>query len=68
MRILAVCQYYAPEPFRITDLCEELVRRGHEVTMLTGVPNYPMGEIYPDYEKRRRREEELKGGGSVKEI
>lgn len=61
MKILAVCQYYAPEPFRITDLCEELVRRGHEVTMLTGVPNYPMGEIYPGYEKRRRREEERNG-------
>lgn len=50
MKILAICQYYSPEPFRISDICEELVRRGHEVTILTGVPNYPMGEIYPGYQ------------------
>lgn len=61
MKILAVCQYYAPEPFLITDMCEELVRRGHEVTILTGVPNYPMGEIYPGYEKGKNRTEEKNG-------
>lgn len=61
MKILAVCQYYDPEPFRITDMCEEMVRRGHEVTILTGIPNYPMGEIYPGYEKGKRRTEEKNG-------
>lgn len=61
MKILAVCQYYYPEPFRITDMCEELVRRGHDVTILTGVPNYPMGEIYPGYEQGKRRVEEKNG-------
>ena len=45
MKILVVCQYYYPEPVRITDICEELVEMGHEVTVLTGVPNYPMGTI-----------------------
>lgn len=59
MKILVVCQYYYPEPFRLNDICEELVNRGHEVTVLTGVPNYPMGEIYKGYEKKR--EEEIKG-------
>ena len=49
MNILVVCQYYFPEPFRIADICEELVRRGNEVTVVTGVPNYPMGEIYDGY-------------------
>ena len=49
MKILVVCQYYYPEPVRITDICEELVKRGHEVTVLTGVPNYPMGIIYKGY-------------------
>lgn len=61
MKILAVCQYYDPEPFRITDMCEELVRRGHEVTVLTGVPNYPMGKIYPGYENGKQRIEEKNG-------
>lgn len=61
MKILVVCQYYAPEPFRITDICEELVQRGHEVTVVTGVPNYPMGEIYPEYQKGQRRREVING-------
>ena len=46
MNILVVCQHYWPEPFPIEDYCEELVRRGHTVSVITGVPNYPMGEIY----------------------
>lgn len=46
MRILIVSQYFWPENFRINDLAEELVRRGHEVTVLTGQPNYPGGTIF----------------------
>lgn len=61
MKILVVCQYYYPEPFRISDICEELVRRGHEVTVVTGVPNYPEGVIYKDYENGARREEVING-------
>lgn len=49
MRILAVSQYYWPEPFSSTDICEELALRGHDVTILTGLPNYPEGELYPGY-------------------
>jgi colanic acid biosynthesis glycosyl transferase WcaI len=49
MRILVVTQYFWPENFRINDLCEELVRRGHDLTILTGKPNYPGGKIYDDY-------------------
>lgn len=61
MKILVVCQYYYPEPFRITDICEELVRRGHEVLVVTGTPNYPMGEIYPGYENGQNMDEVLNG-------
>ena len=39
MKILVVCQHYWPEPFNTTDVCEELVKRGHDVTILTGLPN-----------------------------
>lgn len=49
MRILVVSQYYYPEQFRINDICEELVKRGHRVTVLTGQPNYPDGEIFDGY-------------------
>lgn len=49
MNILVVTQYYYPEPFRINEICEEFVKRGHSVTVLTGRPNYPDGEIYDGY-------------------
>lgn len=45
----------------MTDICEELVRRGHEVSIVTGVPNYPEGKIYPGYERGKRREETVNG-------
>ncbi|MBQ8406751.1 MAG: glycosyltransferase family 4 protein [Clostridia bacterium] len=61
MKILVVCQHYYPEPFRITDICEEWVKRGHEVTVVTGLPNYPMGEIYDGYKNKEKREENING-------
>ncbi len=61
MKILVVCQHYDPEPFRIGDICRSLHQRGHQVTVVTGQPNYPEGEIYPGYEKKNRRHEVLDG-------
>ncbi len=49
MRILVVSQYFWPENFRINDLVSEFCNRGHEVTVLTGCPNYPKGEIFPEF-------------------
>ncbi len=49
MRLLVVSQYFWPENFRINDLVSELVRRGHDVTVLTGYPNYPDGKIFDDF-------------------
>lgn len=53
MRLLVVSQYFWPENFRINDLVAELVRRGHAVTVLTGEPNYPHGEIFPEYSSNK---------------
>ena len=53
--ILVICQYYYPEPFRISDICEELVRRGYEVQVVTGYPNYPEGTLYPGYGRGEKR-------------
>lgn len=61
MKILVICQYYYPEPFRISDICTELVRRGHEVTVVTGEPNYPEGFIYKGYENHQHADEVLDG-------
>lgn len=61
MKILVICQHYYPEPFRLSDICEELVKRGNEVTVVTGTPNYPMGEIYPGYEGGAHSDEIING-------
>ena len=55
MRILVVCQHYWPEPYPLRDVCEELAARGHQVDIITGVPNYPVGQIYPEYRKGKNR-------------
>ena len=56
MNILVVSQYYYPEPFRVNEICEELVRRGNKVTVLTANPNYPDGEIYDGYQNKNLKE------------
>ena len=61
MKILVVCQHYYPENFQITDICEEMVQRGHKVTVLTGIPNYPQGEIFKGYENGEHRHEVRNG-------
>lgn len=60
-KILVICQYYKPEPFRIADICEEMVRRGHEVHVVTGYPNYPEGVLYEGYGKGKHIDEMIKG-------
>lgn len=57
MKILAVSQYYWPEPFNVSEICEELASRGHDVTVVTGLPNYPEGHIYDGYRNRAKRHE-----------
>lgn len=61
MKILTICQYYYPEPFKINEICEEMVRRGNEVTVLTGLPNYPDGKIYNGYKFLKKRKEKING-------
>ena len=49
MKILIVSQYFAPEKFKINDLAESLIERGHHIEVLTGLPNYPEGKFYKGY-------------------
>lgn len=56
MKILVVCQFYYPENFVITNICENLVKQGNDVTVLTGKPNYGYGYILPDYKKVKYEE------------
>lgn len=49
MKILVISQYFWPENFRLNDLCIELSDSGHEVVVLTGLPNYPDGKLFADF-------------------
>lgn len=66
MKILVVSQYFYPEEFKINDLVETLVKKGHEVTVLTGKPNYPKGEYFDGYEFKGVMHEEYKGARVVR--
>lgn len=61
MKILVITQYFYPETFRVNSLCVELVKRGHEVTVLTGFPQYPKGKIYDGYGFYKDYEHEWQG-------
>ena len=65
MKILVICQHYWPENFRVTEICEALVERGHQVTALVGLPNYPSG-IIPDEYKRFRNRHQYRNGVEIK--
>jgi hypothetical protein len=65
MRLLIVSQVFWPESFRVNDLVGALVERGHEVTVLTGLPNYPEGQVYPEYRAAPESFAEYRGADVV---
>jgi glycosyltransferase involved in cell wall biosynthesis len=67
MRIALLSQWYAPEPeARVTQLAHELAQRGHDVTVLTGFPNYPGGRVYPGYKLNLWKRETVQGVNIVR--
>ncbi|MCX8523547.1 glycosyltransferase family 4 protein [Chryseobacterium formosus] len=61
MNILIITQYFYPENFKSNDLAFELKNRGHDVTVLTGIPNYPEGEIFEGYGFFKNRKQVVNG-------
>lgn len=65
MRILFLSHYFPPEvnapANRTHEHCRRWVRDGHEVVVITGVPNHPTGRLFPGYRNRWRQEETLDG-------
>jgi glycosyltransferase involved in cell wall biosynthesis len=62
MKILILSQWFEPEPtFKGLAFAKELVRRGHQVEVLTGFPNYPGGRLYPGYRVRLWQRECIDG-------
>lgn len=68
MHILIMAQHYAPEEVSgavlATDLAEELINRGHQVTFVTCAPNYPYGRVCSGY-KNNLWNEEVRNGVRV---
>ena len=63
--ILFITPYFPPEvgaaQARISETARRLVQRGHEVTVLTTLPNYPKGVVFSGYERGQRRLEDWHG-------
>ena len=53
MHLIILTQYYPPETGapqnRLSDLARRLVEMGHRVSVLTAMPNYPAGHVFPEY-------------------
>lgn len=66
MRILFISQYFYPETFKGNDIVFDFVKRGHEVTVLTGKPNYPEGEFYKGYGFFKKSKEVIHGAKIIR--
>ena len=55
-------QWCRPEPdFKCIPMAKALIRRGHNVEILTGFPNYPGGRLYAGYRMRLWQRETIEG-------
>lgn len=62
IRVLLLTQWFDPEPtFKGIVFARELAKRGFEVEVITGFPNYPGGRVYPGYRLRAIQREEIDG-------
>lgn len=61
MKILMTCQYYWPDNFLINEIAEDLVKKGHKVTVLTGLPDYATTKVPKEYKWGKRRHETHNG-------
>ncbi len=62
---LILSQYYHPEigapQIRLRSLVKELSRNGIDVEVLTAMPNYPTGKVFPGYKRKLRMTEDMDG-------
>ena len=61
MKILVISQYFWPENFRINEICEALKSKGHELHVITSLPNVPEGKFYEGYSWFKKGPKEYKG-------
>ncbi len=61
MKILVVTECFWPDIYSVNDIVEKLVERGHQVTVLTGLPDYTTTLIPPEYKHGQNRHQTYKG-------
>ena len=67
MNILIFSKHFWPESFRINELAQDLRDEGEYVSVLTGKPNYPAGDIFPGY-KAQGTQIEIFDGITVRRV
>ncbi len=70
MKFLLVTQYYPPEPNsaaqKMSDLAEYLLGNGHQVTVVTGFPNYPEGVLHDGYKRKLYHRDKVNGVPTIR--
>lgn len=61
MKICIFTNHFYPEDFKVNDIAFELSKLGHEITVLTAIPDYPKGKFYDGYSLFKRRREMVNG-------
>ena len=61
MKVLIVTNHFYPEVFRVNDVAFDLATKGNEVTVITCIPNYPIGHFFEGYGLFKNRKEIIKG-------
>ena len=60
-RLLFICQYFYPEVFRGNDIAFDMAKKGVDVTVICGTPNYPQGKFFKGYDPFKRNREIIDG-------
>src|SRR5258706_7189854 len=66
LSVLIISQYFSPENFGVNAIVAELQQRGHNVTVLTGMPNYPSGDFVGGYGGWKVRRETWNGAAVIR--
>ena len=61
LKILIVTPYFYPENFKINDLANELIKKGHSLSVLAPIPNYPEGKYYKGFSLFKNRYQNFNG-------
>ena len=61
MKICIFTNHFYPEDFKVNDISFELAKLGHDITVLTAIPDYPKGKFYEGYSLLKRRHEIING-------